>query len=302
MPGRKPVSLPNRDWQGAALKSRQARRTVVPALLLLVFAARTFAADPFFFIQAADPQFGMFAADKNFTQETANWTFAIANINRLHPAFLVVSGDLVDKAGDPAQIAEYKRINRSLDPSIHLYNVAGNHDVENDPTPESIAAYRKNIGPDYYSFREGPVYGIVLNSSYFKSPGKVPEEAAKQETWLAAELEKARATNALPVVFLHIPLFLARPDEPEQYFNTPRETRSRILALLHRYNVRYVFAGHLHKNSYGKDGDLEMIATSAAGKPLGNDPSGFRIVEIKGDSLDQHYIAFGKLPNKYPIP
>src|SRR5580704_16920926 len=127
--------------------------------LILVAAVCGQAADPFFFIQASDPQFGMYTADRDFTQETANWEFAIASVNRLHPAFLVVTGDLTNKAGDAAQIAEYRRINAKLDRSIHLYNVPGNHDVGNDPTPESLAAYRAAYGPDYYSFREGPIYG-----------------------------------------------------------------------------------------------------------------------------------------------
>jgi 3',5'-cyclic AMP phosphodiesterase CpdA len=268
--------------------------------LLPLVALGAFAAEPFFFVQASDPQFGYFAANKDFSQETANWTFAIANINRLHPAFVVVTGDLVNKDGDAAQIGEYKRINATLDSSIHLYSVPGNHDVGNEPTPESLAAYRKNIGPDYYSFREGPIYGIVLDSSLLKAPGKVMDEAAKQEKWLAAELEKAKASGGMPVVFLHISLFLEKPDEPEQYFNQPVETRKRILELLHRYKVRYVFAGHLHKNSYGMDDDIEMITTSAVGKPLGKDPSGFRIVEVQDGVLDQQYIPFGKLPNRYP--
>jgi 3',5'-cyclic AMP phosphodiesterase CpdA len=270
---------------------------------IFIVAARVFAADPaFFFVQASDPQFGMYTSDRNFTQETANWTFTVANMNRLHPAFVIVTGDLTNKTGDAAQIAEYRRINSGIDSSIHLYNVPGNHDVGNDPTPESIAAYRKNFGPDYYSFREGPIYGIVLNSSYFKAPEKVKDEAAKQEAWLAAELEKAKASGAMPVIFLHIPLFLKEADEPDQYFNTPIETRRRILALLHRYNVRYVFAGHLHANSYGRDGDLEMITTAAEGMPIGPDPSGFRIIEVKGSSLEQKYYPFGALPNTYPAP
>lgn len=275
---------------------------MVRSLLIFLMAAQALAAaPPFFFIQASDPQFGMYTSDKDFAQETANWTFTIANVNRLHPAFLVVTGDLVNKAGDSAQIAEYLRIVRGLDPSVHLYNVAGNHDVGNEPTPESIAAYRKNIGPDYYSFHEGPIYGIVLNSSYFKAPEKVRDEAAKQEVWLAGELEKAKASGALPVIFLHIPLFLKDPDEPEQYFNTPLETRRRILALLHRYSVRYVFAGHLHANSFGKDGDLEMITTGPEGKPSGPDPSGLRIIEFRDGSLEHKYYPFGTLPNTYPV-
>ena len=173
---------------------------MIRSVLIFILAARAFAADPLFFVQASDPQFGMYTADKDFAQETANWTFAVANINRIRPAFLVVTGDLVNKTGDAAQIAEYRRITNSIDRSIHVYNVAGNHDVGNEPTPESIAAYRKTFGPDYYSFREGPIYGIVLNSSYFKAPDKVRDEAAKQEIWLAAELEKEgirRATGGV---------------------------------------------------------------------------------------------------------
>jgi serine/threonine-protein phosphatase CPPED1 len=268
--------------------------------LLFALALQIQAADPFYFIQASDPQFGMYTSDKDFIQETANWTFAISSINRLHPAFLIVTGDLVNKTADPVQIAEYKRINRALDPSIHIYSVPGNHDVGNDPTPESIAAYRKNIGPDYYSFREGRLYGIVLNSSYFKAPVRVQDDAAKQEAWLAAELEKMKSTGALPVVFLHIPLFLDNPAESDQYFNTPLETRGRILALLNRYNVRYVFAGHYHRNSYGKDGDLEMITTGAVGKPIGPDPSGFRIAEVVGSRIMQMFFGLGSLPNLLP--
>jgi 3',5'-cyclic AMP phosphodiesterase CpdA len=264
--------------------------------LIALLAAPGFAAD-LFFIQASDPQFGMYTKDADFRQETANWEFVIANVNRLHPAFLVVTGDLINKTGDPAEIAEYKRINAKLDRTIHLYSVPGNHDVTNDPTPSSLALYREKIGPDYYSFREGPVYGIVLNSSLFKAPAKVPEEAAKQERWLESELPKAKAANAMVVIFQHIPFFLARPDEPDQYFNIPIETRRRILGLLHRYGVRYVFAGHYHRNSYGRDGDLELITTGPAGMPIGPDPSGFRVAQVKDSTIDQRYFGLGNIPS-----
>lgn len=274
--------------------------------LFLFFALRAVAAEPFFFIQTTDPQFGMFAADKNFVQETANWDFVIANANRLHPAFLVVCGDLTNKPGDAGQIAEYKRINAKLDPSIPLFSVPGNHDVMNEPTPASIAAYREHYGKDYYSFHAGPVYGIVLDSSLMKAPGNVPQEAANQERWLEAELIKAKSEGAMPVVFQHIPFFLEKPDEPEQYFNLPLETRARVLALLQKYGVRYVFAGHYHRNAYGRAGDLEMITSGPAGMPIGPDPSGFRIAQIvkdaRGSRIEQQYYSLGTIPNLFPPP
>lgn len=273
-----------------------------PLLAVLLLAGSAGAAEPFFFIQASDPQFGMYSANRDFRQETANWEFVIASVNRLRPAFLIVTGDLTNLAGDAAQIAEYKRLSGKLDPAIHLYSVAGNHDVGNDPTPDSLAAYRSRYGPDYFSFREGNMYGIVLNSSLFKAPDKVPEEAVRQEKWLAQELEKARMAGALPVVFQHIPFFLENPGEPDQYFNIPMETRRRVIALLHNGNVHYVFAGHYHRNAYGRDGELEIITTGPAGMPIGPDPSGVRIAELTGTQIVQKYYGLGNLPNVYPVP
>ena len=270
--------------------------------LLLLLALRAVAAEPFFFIQASDPQFGMFTANRDFRQETANWEFVVATINRLNPAFVVVTGDLTNAGNNADQIAEYKRINAKLNPAIHLYNVAGNHDVGNDPTTATLAAYRRNYGPDYYSFREGNLYGIVLDSSLFKAPALVRGEAADQEKWLVQELAKAAAANSVPVVFQHIPFFLEKADEPDQYFNIPKDTRRRVIGLLHAGGIHYIFAGHYHRNAFGRDGELEMITSGPAGMPLGPDPSGIRIAELQGTQIKQQYFGLGTLPGVYPAP
>ncbi len=274
-------------------------RRFAPFLLAVM---PVFAQAPLFWVHASDPQFGMFTNNQDFRQETANWEFVVANVNRLRPAFLVVTGDLTNQEGNADQIAEYQRINRKLDPSIKLHSVPGNHDVANDPTPGTLAAYRKAYGPDYYSFREDSLYGIVLDSSLFKAPAKVPAEAAKQEVWLEAELKKAQVAGATPVIFQHIPFFLEKADEPDQYFNIPMGTRIRVLSLLKKYGVHYVFAGHYHKNSFGKDGDLEMVTSGPAGKSLGPDGSGIRIAELKGAAVKHAYYPLGMIPNQYPVP
>src|SRR5688572_14676484 len=157
--------------------------------LLLVSRTPAVAAEPFFFIQLTDPQFGMFTDNTNFTQETVNFEFAVANVNRLKPAFVVITGDLVNKAGDAEQIAEYRRIVRKIDRSIPVYDVAGNHDVENVPTPESLMAYTNLFGRDYYTFRHEGFVGVVLNSCLIHSPQKTPDQLAEQERWLKEELE-----------------------------------------------------------------------------------------------------------------
>ena len=254
---------------------------------------------PFTFFQMADTQFGFFNANKEFSRETRNFEAAIAATNRLKPAFVVVCGDLVNKPADLPQITEYKRIAAMLDPSIKLYNVSGNHDVENIPTPASLAAYKQHFGADRYTFRSGNVFGIILNSSLIKEPSVVPDEAAAQELWIKSALKKAKNSGAKNImVFMHHSLFLKDPNEPDEYFNINTDRRKVYLELFKQYGVKQVFAGHYHRNSYGKAGDMEMITTGPVGRPLGVDSSGFRIVYVKGRIVDHKYYALDSLPNQ----
>jgi predicted phosphodiesterase len=98
------------------------------------------------------------------------------------------------------------------------------------------------------------------------------------------------------VVFQHIPWFIHEPDEKDQYFNIPSERRKTYLDLFHQYGVKYIFAGHLHKNAMGSDGDLQMITTGPVGKPLGKDSSGFRIVTVKGSHFTYPYYSLDSIP------
>ena len=283
---------------------RQNSRLPVRVLLVLLVASGLAAQQDssFFFVQASDPQFGFQTGDKSFEQESVTFEFVIASLNRLRPAFVVASGDLVNKPGDPAQTAEYLRIAAKLDRSIPLYNVAGNHDVGNEPTPESLAAYRRKFGRDYYSFRHGELFGIVLNTSLIQAPGKVQAEAAEQQAWLKEELGKARASGARHVVvFQHHPWFLERPDEPDQYFNLPLERRRAYLELLKDAGVSHVFAGHVHRNSQGRDGALEMVTSGPVGRPLGDDPSGIRVVIVRPEGLEHRYYGLGSIPNQIQL-
>ena len=267
------------------------RRIALALLLAGPLAAQTF-------IQMSDPQFGMFTKNQGFAHETANFEFAIATANRLQPAFVVVTGDLINEGGNRAQADEYHRIAAKLDPRIKLYSMPGNHDEENEPTKESLAKYRERFGPDYYTFRAGDIGGIVLNSNLEKATQNVPGEAAKMEAWLRTELAKARRDGVKHlIVFQHHPLFIADPDEKDTYDNIPREKRQLYLKILHEYGVRTVFAGHFHRNAAGRDGDLEMVTTGPVGMPLNGGKSGIRIVTVANGSVTHQYYDFGDLPD-----
>jgi 3',5'-cyclic AMP phosphodiesterase CpdA len=265
------------------------------AVWLLLSALR--AAEPFFFIQLSDPQLGMFTNNRDFTQDAVNFEFAVAAVNRLKPAFVVITGDLVNKPGDAAQITEYRRIVGKISPAIPVYNIAGNHDVENVPNPASLAAYEKVFGPDRFTFRHGGIVGIVLNSSVIHSPQESAVQLAAQDAWLRTELAKARAEQPRHiVVFQHHPWFIANAGEADQYFNIPIARRAAYLALFREYGVRYLFCGHYHRNAEARDGEIENVTSGPVGKPLGGAKSGLRVAIVRDDRIEHRYYELGDLP------
>ena len=137
------------------------RLLLVLAALLIVVAPVRSQGGAFFFIQLSDPQFGMYTADKEFAQETANFEFAVATVNRLKPAFVVITGDLVNKPGDAAQIAEYERIKAKVSGGIPVYDMPGKgmRYVRNSIGVDTVVvngqvAYRDN---DYTKARSGTI-------------------------------------------------------------------------------------------------------------------------------------------------
>ncbi|MSU49773.1 MAG: hypothetical protein EXS37_11925 [Opitutus sp.] len=283
------------------------RHLVAFVLGLLAFVpTRAAAAEPFFFIQLSDPQMGMYSGDKNFVQDAANFEFAVAAVNWLRPAFVVITGDLVNKGGDAVQIAEYRRIVGKIDPSIPVHNAAGNHDVQNVPTPATLGAYTAIFGPDHYVFRHEGFVGIVLNSTVIHSPTHASDQLAEQGRWLRAELAQAKAGNPRHiVVFQHHPWFIQTATEADQYFNIPLARRAPHLALFREFGVRYLFSGHYHRNAEARDGDLENITTGPVGKPLGGAKSGLRVAIVRDEKIDHRYYELGDLPSHIelnPVP
>ena len=141
---------------------------------------------PIRFIQMADPQFGMFSSISKLTEEeaisrsregltlryaeqefdgfapeTKLFTKAIKYANEYKPDFVVICGDMVNEADSDDQRKELFRITSQLNKDIPIYWVAGNHDVGNTPTPETLNSYRKLFGEDNYSFQIENYYFII---------------------------------------------------------------------------------------------------------------------------------------------
>ena len=262
---------------------------------------------PFFFIQLSDPQFGLFEArgaapgDGTFP-ETALYEEAIAAANRLRPAFVVVTGDLVQDSGSDEQHAELMRITGQLDSDIPMYFATGNCDVGNTPTAERLRIYRAKFGRDNYSFDSGGSHFVVLNSSVCLDPSEVPEEWDSLIEFLRIDLDVHGPDSNHTIVFMHHPLFGKSADEPDDGIAIiPRERRRIILDLLRKHRASAVFSGHWHRNRYAADGDMLMVISGPVGFPLGDDPSGLRIVKVYDDRVEHEYFGMGDVPSSVDL-
>jgi len=271
---------------------------IILALLILVISsgiltAQKKQAKPYFFIQITDPQFGMFESNKGFQKETELYEKAVKEINRLKPDFVVITGDLVNNSKDPLQIKEFKRITSNIDTKIPVYFTPGNHDIGNAPDSTSIAAYVNNYGYDRFSFKHKRSLFLGINSSIIKND--FPQLEQKQYDWLVKTLSKGKKASHI-ILFCHYPFFINSSDEPEGYSNIGVENRKKYLVLFATNKLDAIFSGHLHNNAISKFGKIEMVTTSAVGKPLGNVPSGLRIVKVYHDRIDHVYYGLDEIP------
>jgi len=241
----------------------------------------------FFFIQVTDPQFGFISNNKGINEETILYEKAVAKINVLEPAFVVITGDLVNDKSSKSQWDEFRRITALIKPEIKVYILPGNHDIGQDPEVNDLEFYKSVFGDDRFSFNLKKVSFIGFNSSLIKA--ETPLFADEQYEWLQRELVRNKGAK-LTVLFCHHPLFINDPAEPENYSNIRPEIRRKYLNLFTQYGVEALLSGHLHNNASGKYAETDFITTSSVGKQLADAPPGFRIIHIEGNKIRHEYI------------
>ncbi|MBM4104191.1 MAG: hypothetical protein FJ263_09120 [Planctomycetes bacterium] len=239
-----------------------------------------FRQDNFRFIIASDPQ--LFRGKKEDLDK------AIGLINDFKPEFVVMCGDLIENPSNQQQIQAYQDAVSKLSHRILLYNVSGNHDLGQPVKIENVSAYREYFGEFWFHFIHGNYLFVVLSSDIMRD---INAPMNKQQTeWLTRTLEQfqSKATGNI-FIFMHHPLYLKSPDEPDGYSNMPTGIRREMLDLFVKYRVRAVFSGHLHDNRINRYQGVDLITTNSITVPMGKDPVGFRIVDVTPDGYKHQY-------------
>jgi 3',5'-cyclic AMP phosphodiesterase CpdA len=187
------------------------------------------------------------------------------------PRFVIHLGDIVHPVPSVPTfsdaVAQFKEIAAPL--RMPLRVVPGNHDVGDkriDWMPadqvcdDYLEIYRGMFGPDFYSFDEGDVRFIALNSLLLNSG---LDDEGKQKQWVEEQIATAQGKRVF--MFMHYPPYVHKMDERGSYDNIDQPARSWLLEQMSLPNVEAVFAGHVHNFWYDRVGqaDFYMLPSTA---------------------------------------
>ena len=211
----------------------------------------------------------------------------LAEVRRLHPAFVVTTGDLIyGDAKDTSQVErQYDEVLpfvRAID--VPVYFAPGNHEIRNAPANEAI--YKKRVYPSlYYSFDYGSAHFTILDTDQVGLENRI---TGVQYDWLEKDLGDARARGAKHLfVFEH-----AQPYPVSSHIGSSLDAfpadRDRFQALLEKNKVEALITGHEHLYDDSVHGGVREIIAGGAGAPLypslrGGSFYHYMVITVDGD-------------------
>lgn len=174
----------------------------------------------------------------------------IEEVNKSDADFLICLGDLVASGSDE----EYRAFQEAMmELNCPYYTIPGNHDVKGD----GIDYYRKNLGPEYYSFDYRGSRFFLLDSS---SMGMDDEQVA----WLQEKLGEGEQPGYL---FLHVPPVDPRGSD-HAFIDLDQAQAFIELAAAPTSPVKGIFSGHIHMFYQGQIEGLDFVISGGGGASL----------------------------------
>ena len=210
---------------------------------------------------------------RRFQELTDNFDSVRDYIDANRPDLVVNSGDLAFDGPTGRDDLAFARTQHDALP-VPCRFLPGNHDIGDNPTAvgpvpsqpvtePTLQAYRAAFGEDHWRFDAAGWCFIGLNSLVMNT-GLARE--AEQFDWLASQLSTAKGQPV--ALFLHKPLYLDAPDDPELAATSiryvPMPARHRLIDMLGAVDWRLVASGHVHQRRDFTFGHLRHIWAPSA--------------------------------------
>ena len=193
---------------------------------------------------------------RRLTKLTDNFNRVSEYIDTTRPDLVINSGDVTfDGPPSPGDLDFAKSLHAAL--PVACRYLPGNHEIGDNPTQigpmpsQQVSegdrqAFVSVFGDDRWRFEAAGWCFFGLNSLVMNS-GLASE--AEQFDWLDREL--AAASGKPIALFLHKPLYLNTPDDPEREATSiryvPQPARRRLIEMFRAADLRLVASGHVHQ-------------------------------------------------------
>lgn len=188
----------------------------------------------------------------------------LGELEKRDPAFVLNTGDITDIGTDDEYAVYRSCIPASL--KDRMKDVPGNH--ESQWVTDAMETYRSVIGPTHYSFDAAGLHLVALDP--FVQHEFDYWHYGNLLDWLERDLQ--RVPKSTPIV-----LFQHFPTSPDWLYHTDEDA---FLRLINRFNVRVVFAGHIHKTVVSRFNGV----TEVTGKAVKSAPNYFWVDRVKDAS------------------
>jgi 3',5'-cyclic AMP phosphodiesterase CpdA len=201
--------------------------------------------------QISDPHLA-----RNRPALTENFHCVSEYIDVTRPDIVVNSGDVSFDGPTSRDDLEFAKTLHAALP-VECRTIPGNHDVGDNPTavgppptqsvtPETMNTFVSIFGEDRWRFEAAGWCFVGLNSLVMNT--SLAREA-EQFDWLASQL--ANLGGKPLALFLHKPLYLNAPDDPELPATSiryiPQPARARLIEMSAAVDLRLVASGHIHQ-------------------------------------------------------
>lgn len=166
---------------------------------------------------------------------------------------VIFNGDMVDHLVDESAIFN-GFMNTSIDlfaSEVPVYYARGNHETRGAFSTEFPKYFPTNNDKLYYSFRQGPICFIFLDSGEDKPDSSIEyfglsdfdEYRTRQQEWLREVVSTEEYRSApFKVVILHIP--------PKGTWHGAIDLKNKTLPVLNEHSVDVMLSGHTHNFDY----------------------------------------------------
>jgi 3',5'-cyclic AMP phosphodiesterase CpdA len=211
---------------------------------------------------------------RRLTRLTDNFHRLSEYIDSRRPDLVVNSGDLAFDGPTNRDDLEFARTLHAALPVACRY-LPGNHDIGDNPTQvgpppsqpvtdQDLNTYQAVFGEDRWGFEAAGWCFIGLNSLVMNT-GLARE--AEQFDWLASQLSASRGKPV--ALFLHKPLYLNAPDDPELAASSvryvPMPARKHLVEMLGAIDLRLVASGHVHQRRDFTHSHIRQVWAPSAG-------------------------------------